>query len=91
LNRMGLEGLSVKLAERISLIYEMDSPEFFDKALFKGFIEQLFNHRIIWPDEQGQITYGKALETIIDDAGLVLSQQLRGGVNQLAKEPSRTV
>lgn len=83
LNRMELEGLCGKVAERISLLYELDSPEFFDKALFKGFIERLFHQRIIWADKNGKLTYGKALDAIIDDAGLVLSHQIRGSVNRL--------
>jgi glycerol-3-phosphate O-acyltransferase len=61
----------------------LNSPEFFDKALFKGFIEMLFDQRIIWANEEGKLAYGEMLESIIEDAGLVMSQQVRKNVHQI--------
>ena len=85
LTRVELEKLCSQVAERLSMLYELNSPEFFDKALFKGFIEMLFEHKIIWAAENGKLTFGDALEAIIDDAGLVLSHQIRRSVDQLVK------
>lgn len=85
LNRKSLEDTCTQVAERLTLMYELNSPDFFDKALFKGFIDGLFEQRIIWPDSQGKITFSSALESIIDDSGLVLSQQIRRSVHQLIK------
>ncbi|MEH6503117.1 MAG: glycerol-3-phosphate 1-O-acyltransferase PlsB [Cycloclasticus sp.] len=85
LTRMDLEKLCSQMAERLMMIYQLNSPEFFDKALFKGFIEMLFEQRIIWANEKGKLTFGAELDVIIDDAGLVLSPQIRRSVQQLIK------
>jgi glycerol-3-phosphate O-acyltransferase len=85
LTRFELEKLCGKIAEELSELSSLNSPEFFDKALFKGFIEMLFEQNIIWPAENGKLTYGKVLESIIDDAGLVMSQQVRKNIHQIIK------
>ena len=85
LSRMELEKSCSEVAERLSMLYEINSPDFFDKALFKGFIEMLFEQKILWAGENGKLTYGPALDAIIDDAGLVLSHQIRRSVHQLVK------
>ncbi|ORU91535.1 MAG: glycerol-3-phosphate 1-O-acyltransferase [Cycloclasticus sp. symbiont of Bathymodiolus heckerae] len=82
LTRLELEKRCGKTAEKLSEINGLNSPEFFDKASFKGFIEMLFNQDIIWADNDGKLTYGKILESIIDDAGLVMSQQVRKNIYQ---------
>ncbi|ORU90400.1 MAG: glycerol-3-phosphate 1-O-acyltransferase [Cycloclasticus sp. symbiont of Poecilosclerida sp. M] len=83
MTRMELEKACEKIAEKLSELNGLNSPEFFDKALFKGFIEMLFNQEIIWPDERGKITYGEVLNSTIDDAGLIMSQQVRKNVKGL--------
>jgi len=84
LTRLELEKICGKTAEKLSELNGLNSPEFFDKASFKGFIEMLFNQGIIWADDKGKLTYGTALEAIIDDAGLVMSQQVRKNIQQIA-------
>jgi len=83
LTRLELERICGKTAEELSELNGLNSPEFFDKASFKGFIEMLFNQGIIWADDKGKLTYGEALEAIIDDAGLVMSQQVRKNIHQI--------
>lgn len=85
LSRISLEKLCSQVAERLMMIYQLNSPDFFDKALFKGFIVMLFEQRIIWADEKGKLTFGAELDVIIDDAGLVLSQEIRRSVQQLIR------
>ncbi|MEY8239544.1 MAG: glycerol-3-phosphate 1-O-acyltransferase PlsB [Cycloclasticus sp.] len=84
LTRLELEKRCGKTAEKLSEMNGLNSPEFFDKASFKGFIEMLFNQGIIWADDKGKLTYGAELEAIIDDAGLVMSQQVRKNIQQIA-------
>jgi len=83
LTRLELEKICGTTAEKLSELNGLNSPEFFDKASFKGFIEMLFNQSIIWADDKGKLTYGEALEAIIDDAGLVMSQQVRKNIHQI--------
>ena len=83
LTRFELEKSCGEMAEKLSEHNGLNSPEFFDKVLFKGFIEMLYNEGIIWVDDKGKLTYGKALVSIIEDAGLVMSQQVRNNVHEL--------
>lgn len=85
MTRMELEKLCGQTAERLSMLYELNSPEFFDKALFKGFIEMLFSQQIIWADKNGKLAFGKALESILTDASLVLNYNMRRSVQHLVK------
>jgi len=84
--RLELEKRCGKTAEKLSVLKGLNSPEFFDKASFKGFIEMLFDQQIIWADDKGKLTYGDVLESIIDDAGLVMSQQVRKNIHQTVDE-----
>ncbi|MEO1888669.1 MAG: glycerol-3-phosphate 1-O-acyltransferase PlsB [Cycloclasticus sp.] len=83
LSRFELEKICGATAEKLSELNGLNSPEFFDKASFKGFIEMLYTQGIIWADDKGKLTYGAVLESIIDDAGLVMSQQVRKNVHQI--------
>jgi glycerol-3-phosphate O-acyltransferase len=83
LSRFELEKVCGTTAEKLSELNGFNSPEFFDKASFKGFIEMLYTQGIIWANDKGKLTYGAVLESIIDDAGLVLSQQVRKNVDQI--------
>ena len=81
--RFELEKICGETAEKLSELNGLNSPEFFDKVLFKGFIEMLYNEGIIWANDKGKLTYGDVLDSIIDDAGLVMSQQVRKNVHGL--------
>ncbi len=83
LSRFELEKICGTTAEKLSELNGLNSPEFFDKASFKGFIEMLYTQGIIWADDKGKLTYGDVLESIINDAGLVMSQQVRKNVHQI--------
>src|SRR5690606_11950230 len=45
-----LESLCHLAAQRLSLLYAPAAPEFFDKALFRGFIQKLKELGLVWPD-----------------------------------------
>jgi len=83
--RFELEKAAAEMAEKLSRLNGLNSPEFFDKVLFKGFIEMLYSEGIIWANDKGKLTFGKVLNAIIDDAGLVMSQQVRKNVHGLVK------
>ena len=83
--RFELEKAAAEMAEKLSRLNGLNSPEFFDKVLFKGFIEMLYKEGIIWANDKGKLTFGKVLNAIIDDAGLVMSQQVRKNVHGLVK------
>ncbi len=82
-----LENLCHKTAEKLSLLYEFNSPDFFDKSLFKLFIKNLKAQDIIRTDEQGKITFTRNLEPIFEGAKKILSRRIRHSVLYLLPPP----
>ncbi|MFI7967957.1 glycerol-3-phosphate 1-O-acyltransferase PlsB, partial [Acinetobacter baumannii] len=52
-----VEELSHLLGQRLSVLYEFNSPEFFDKALFQSFLKVLTQQNYIRTNDQGQIEF----------------------------------
>lgn len=82
LNPSKLEDLCQLMAQRISFLYQLDAPEFFDRSLFRRFIAGLREHEVIWLDEQGRIEFGDALRRADDDGRTVLGEHLRHDILQ---------
>jgi glycerol-3-phosphate O-acyltransferase len=82
-----LENLCTLTAQRLSLLHELNAPEFFDKALFKGFIQQLRERRVVWTDDAGKLDFDTALNEVAKDAKVILSREIRHGILKLAPEP----
>ncbi|MBL8300883.1 MAG: glycerol-3-phosphate 1-O-acyltransferase PlsB [Rhodanobacteraceae bacterium] len=85
-----LENLCTLTAQRLTLLHELNAPEFFDKALFKGFIQQLRERRVIWTDEAGKLDFDAALAIVAKDAKVILSREIRHGILKLAPQPKVT-
>ncbi|MGH8176418.1 MAG: glycerol-3-phosphate 1-O-acyltransferase PlsB [Steroidobacter sp.] len=71
------------MAQRMSLLYELNSPEFFDRALFKNFIDLLRARSVLGVNAEGRLTYTDMLPAVADDAQLVLHEQIRNSVLQV--------
>jgi glycerol-3-phosphate O-acyltransferase len=69
-----LEDLSHLLGQRLSVLFEFNSPEFFDKALFKSFIEALTRLNYIQVDESDVLNFDQGLIDMADNARLVLDE-----------------
>jgi glycerol-3-phosphate O-acyltransferase len=70
------------MAQRMSILYGLDSPEFFDKSLFRNFIELLGRRQVITTAGDGTLVFGEPLLGVAADAQLVLSEQLRHDILQ---------
>jgi glycerol-3-phosphate O-acyltransferase len=70
------------MAQRMSILYGLDSPEFFDKSLFRNFIGLLGSRQVITTAENGTLAFGEPLLGVAADAQLVLSEQLRHDILQ---------
>jgi glycerol-3-phosphate O-acyltransferase len=81
-----LENLCSLTAQRLTLLHELNAPEFFDKSLFRGFIQQLRERRVIWPDASGKLDFDSALEDVARDAKVILSREIRHGILKLTPE-----
>lgn len=71
------------MASRMSLLYELRSPEFFDRSLFSQFFSLLQTRRVIGRDMEGRLTFDAELLAVAADARLVLTDQIRHSVLQV--------
>ena len=78
-----LEEQSTLLAERMSILFGLNAPEFFDKTLFRNFIAHMQKNGVITTDDNGLICYGDGLEEVAEDARLVLSVEKRQAIQQV--------
>jgi glycerol-3-phosphate O-acyltransferase len=78
-----LESQCQLMAQRMSLLYELNAPEFFDKTLFKNFIDLLRARNVLGVSAEGRLTYTDMLPAVADDAQLVLHEQIRNSVLQV--------
>lgn len=78
-----LEKQSTQMAERMSILFGLNAPEFFDKALFRNFIAKLKSKQVISENEDGQLCYSDQIEYIVEDARLILNAELRQAITQV--------
>jgi len=81
-----LENLCALIAQRLSLLQELNAPEFFDKSLFRGFIQKLRERKVVWTDDSGKLDFDAALEDVTRDAKVILSRDIRHGILKLTPE-----
>jgi glycerol-3-phosphate O-acyltransferase len=81
-----LETLCWLTAQRLSLLHELNAPEFFDRSLFRGFIQKLRERRVISADENGKLVFDKELNAVAQDARVILSREIRHGILKLTPE-----
>ncbi|MCO5094257.1 MAG: glycerol-3-phosphate 1-O-acyltransferase PlsB [Chiayiivirga sp.] len=84
-----LENLCHLTAQRLSLLYAPSAPEFFDRALFRGFIATLRELGLVRADEAGKLAFGEALETWANDSRLILSRELRHSILKITPDMAR--
>jgi glycerol-3-phosphate O-acyltransferase len=81
-----LESLCQLAAQRLSLLYAPAAPEFFDKALFRGFIMKLRELRLVWPDENSKLVFDERLSVWARDAKVILGRELRHTIEKVSPE-----
>ena len=81
-----LESLCQLAAQRLSLLYAPAAPEFFDKTLFRGFIQQLRALRLVWPDGNGKLAFDQRLDAWAKDARIILGRELRHTIEKVSPE-----
>ena len=86
LSRAELERLCIHTAQRISMLHEFNSPEFYDKALFKGFIAQLRKSGYLSPNQDDKLIFDQRLKQISDDAQYILGEAIRHEIDRQAPE-----
>ncbi len=84
-----LESLCQQAAQRLSLLYAPAAPEFFDKALFRGFIQKLREMKLVWPDENSKLLFDERLDAWAKDAKFILGRELRHTIERVSPEAAR--
>ncbi len=73
------------VAQRLSALYGFNAPEFFDKNLFRGFIETLLELGVIRRSERDRLYFDGSAEEALRYGDLVLEDELRENVERVAR------
>ena len=85
-----LESLCQLAAQRLALLYANTAPEFFDKGLFRGFIQKLRELKLVWADENSKLVFDDRLKAWAKDARVVLGRELRHTIERVSPNSGRT-
>lgn len=77
-----LESQCRLMAQRMSILHELNAPEFFDKSLFAHFIDLLRARKVLTVNAEGRLTFTEMLLAVAQDAQLVLHEQIRNSILQ---------
>jgi glycerol-3-phosphate O-acyltransferase len=79
-----LENLCVTMAQRLSILHGLNAPEFFDKTLFRDFIQTLLHEGVLRVDAHGRLSYPSRLGELVEGvAKRVLPAELRLSIRQV--------
>ncbi|WP_024891910.1 glycerol-3-phosphate 1-O-acyltransferase PlsB [Luteimonas huabeiensis] len=84
-----LESLCQLAAQRLSLLYAPAAPEFFDKSLFRGFIQKLRELELVKLDANSKLTFDQRLDAWARDAKVILGRELRHTIEKVSPEAVR--
>jgi glycerol-3-phosphate O-acyltransferase len=80
-----LEDLCTVMAQRLSILHGLNAPEFFDKSLFRHFIQTMLDLDVLKRDEAGKLSYHELLGELAEGAAKrVLSAEIRLSIRQVA-------
>jgi glycerol-3-phosphate O-acyltransferase len=72
------------MAQRMSLLYELNAPEFFERAQFCNFLDLARARKVITTAPDGTLLFEPPMiEAIVQDAQLVLHEQMRNSILQV--------
>ncbi|NIA27289.1 MAG: glycerol-3-phosphate 1-O-acyltransferase PlsB [Desulfobulbaceae bacterium] len=83
LSRIRLEKMCQMSAERLSLIYGLHSPDFFNKSLFHDYIRKLQAQDVLRRNKDGLLEFDDDIVRIGADARLVLGEEIRHSILSL--------
>jgi len=74
------------IAQKVSRIYGINSPDFFDRQLFKHFISTLFKQELISKTDSGLLIFEESFNQINMDVRILLSIEVRSTILQLLRK-----
>jgi glycerol-3-phosphate O-acyltransferase len=73
------------LAQKISMIYGINSPDFFDRLLFRDFIETMLENEYLVKNDQQQLEFASEFDYVSLDVRNLLSTEVRSSILSLIK------
>jgi len=70
-------------AQRMAMLYGINSPEFFDRTMFENFIDLLRARGVVRLSGGGKLEFDDVLLRVAADAQFVLSEQIRHSILQV--------
>lgn len=86
LSAESLEEIAHQTAQRLSLLYEFNSPEFFDRNVLRNFIRQLGYYGLVQLEGESLI-FDERLQALDDEAARVLSPEVSQTISRLTRLP----
>jgi glycerol-3-phosphate O-acyltransferase len=87
-----LEDLCTVMAQRLSILHGLNAPEFFDKSLFRHFIQTLQGQGVLRRDAAGKLSHHPLLGELAEGAAKrVLPAEIRLSIRQVAMDSSEDV
>jgi len=86
LSRTQLERLCTLAAQRINQLSKFDAPEFYDRNLFRQFIDLLRHMGMLSVNESGKLEFTDTIDAITEDAKTLLSKDIRHGIIRAAPQ-----
>ncbi|SHL06873.1 glycerol-3-phosphate 1-O-acyltransferase PlsB [Phytopseudomonas punonensis] len=84
-----LEDLCTVMAQRLSILHGLNAPEFFDKSLFRHFIQTLLDQGVLRADEAGKLSHPPAFAELAEGAAKrVLPAEIRLSIRQVTMDRS---
>jgi len=73
------------LAQKISMIYGINSPDFFDRLLFRDFIDTMVDSEYLLRDDKQQLQFAPGFDYISLDLRNLLSTEVRSSILSIVK------
>lgn len=77
------EASMVSFTQRMSMLYDLNSPDYSDKNLFKGFLDTLIKNKLVTITESGRILATDKLACFTNTTKVTLDQQVRHSIHQI--------
>ncbi len=84
--RSSLQQRSHDVAQKISRLYGLNAPEFFDARLFNRFVDDLIQNRVVSEQEDGSLVWDPLVEDVLKASEHVVDPDFRNAVRQEERE-----
>ncbi len=78
--RTQLAERSQRIAHKMARLYGINAPEFFDRRLFDGFVNQLVSDGVVTEGADGKLSYGDLIAEVMRASNSVIEDEFRYAV-----------